>query len=84
MSHQSGNSTALYRKNRGSLLIKRAYQRKYNTKPEEVARRVELQRINRQKGTDGNGDGKDVSHKKGGGTFMEKASKNRARNRKKA
>jgi len=84
MAHQSGKSTAHYRKNRGSLLIKRAYQRKYNRKSDEVARRVELQRINRQKGTDGNGDGKDVSHKKGGGTFMEKASKNRARNRKKA
>ena len=84
MAHQSGKSTAHYRSNRKSLLIKRAYQRKYNKKPKEVARRVELQRINRRQGTDGNGDGKDVSHKKEGGTFMEKASKNRARNRKKA
>ena len=45
------------------------------TKKKEVKRRVELKRINRQKGTYGNGDGKDVSHKKDGTVFMEKASK---------
>ncbi len=84
MAHQSGKSTAHYAANRRSLNIKRAYQRKYNKKPKEVKRRVDLKRINRLKGTYGNGDGKDVSHKKGGGTFMEKASKNRARNRSKA
>ena len=84
MAHQSGSSTAHYAGNRRSLNIKRAYQRKYNKKPKEVKRRVDLKRINRLKGTYGNGDGKDVSHKKGGGTFMEKASKNRARNRSKA
>ena len=84
MAHQSGSSTAHYAGNRKSLNIKRAYQRKYNKKPKEVKRRVDLKRINRLKGTYGNGDGKDVSHKKGGGTFMEKASKNRARNRSKA
>ncbi len=84
MAHQSGKSTTHYAANRRSLNIKRAYQRKYNKKPKEVKRRVDLKRINRLKGTYGNGDGKDVSHKKGGGTFMEKASKNRARNRSKA
>ena len=84
MAHQSGSSTAHYAGNRRSLNIKRAYQRKYNKKPKEVKRRVDLKRINRLKGTYGNGDGKDVSHKKGGGTFMEKASENRARNRSKA
>ena len=81
MAQQSGSSTAHYAGNRRSLLVKRAYQRKYNKKKKEVKRRVELKRINRQKGTYGNGDGKDVSHKKNGKTFMEKASKNRARNR---
>ena len=78
---QSGSSTAHYAGNRRSLLVKRAYQRKYNKKKKEVKRRVALKRINRQKGTYGNGDGKDVSHKKDGTVFMEKASKNRARNR---
>jgi len=84
MAHQSGKSTAHYAGNRRSLNIKRAYQRKYNKKPKEVKRRVDLKRINKQKGTYGNGDGKDVSHKKDGTVFMEKASKNRARNRSKA
>jgi len=41
----------------------------------------ELNRENRKRGTYGNGDGKDVSHKKDGSTVLEKASKNRARNR---
>ena len=84
MAHQSGKSTAHYKGNRNSLLLKRRYQSDYNKQKKEVKRRVELKRINRLKNTDGNGDGYDVSHKKGGGTFMEKASKNRARNRSKA
>ena len=78
------SSTNYYKSNRAALLVKRAYQRKYNKKPKEVKRRVALKRINRQKGTYGNGDGKDVSHRKDGTTFMEKASKNRARNRSRA
>ena len=65
-------------------MLKRAYQRRYNRKPEEIRRRTELKRINRRKGTDGNGDGLDVSHRKDGSIFMEKASKNRARNRSRA
>ena len=46
-----------------------------------MKKRVELNRINRRKGTYGNGDGLDESHCQGGGTQKEKASKNRARNR---
>ena len=78
------SSTEYYKSNREALMVKRAYQRQYNKKPSEVKRRVALKRINRQKGTYGNGDGKDVSHKKNGKTFMETASKNRARNRSRA
>mgnify|MGYP001182971487 CR=1 FL=1 len=78
------SSTNYYKSNRKALLVKRAYQRKYNKKPSEVKRRVALKRINRKKGTYGNGDGKDVSHKKNGRTFLEIASKNRARNRSRA
>jgi hypothetical protein len=47
----------------------------------QIKKRVELNRENRKRGTYGNGDGKDVSHKKDGSTVLEKASKNRARNR---
>lgn len=74
-------STNYYRKNRSALMVKRAYQAKYNKKPSEVKRRTELNQENRRRGTYGNGDKKDVSHKKGGGTTLEAQSKNRARNR---
>ena len=74
-------STNYYRKNRSALMVKRAYQKEYNKKPSQVKKRVELNRENRRRGTYGNGDGKDVSHKKGGGTTLEAQSKNRARNR---
>ncbi len=80
----SGKSSKYYANNREALMVKRRYQRKYNKKPSEVKRRVALKRINRKKGTYGNGDGKDVSHKKNGRTFLEIASKNRARNRSRA
>ena len=54
-------------------------QKKYNATPKQIAKRVELNRINREKGTYGNKDGKDVSHKSDGSTIMESQSKNRAR-----
>jgi hypothetical protein len=53
----------------------------YNRQSLQIEKRVELNRENRKRGTYGNGDGKDVSHKKDGSTFLEKASTNRARNR---
>ena len=74
-------STDYYKSNKDALKVKRAYQKKYNKKPSEVARRVALNKENRKRGTYGNGDGKDVSHTKGGGTVLEPQSKNRARNR---
>lgn len=55
-------------------------QAKYNRKPSQVKRRTALNKANRQKGTYGNGDGKDVSHKRSGKTVLEKASTNRRRN----
>jgi hypothetical protein len=45
----------------------------------QIKKRAALNKENRKRGTYGNGDGKDVSHKKNGKTFLEKASKNRAR-----
>jgi hypothetical protein len=53
----------------------------YNRQSLQINKRVELNRENRKRGTYGNGDGKDVSHKKDGSTVLEKASTNRARNR---
>lgn len=75
---KNGKSSAdYYKANKESLEKKRAYQREYNKKPDQVKKRVELASANRKAGTYGNGDGKDVSHKPGGRTVMEKASKNR-------
>ena len=63
-------------------------QAKYNRKPAQKKRRAALNKENRRRGTYGNGDGKDLSHKKalakGGsnkdGYYVECSSKNRARN----
>lgn len=57
------------------------YQAKYNKRPSEVKKRVELTRIARKKGVYGNGDGLDISHRSDGSTTMERSSTNRARNR---
>ncbi len=57
----------------------KSYQKKYDGSKLQIAKRSALNKENRSRGTYGNGDGKDVSHKKNGKTFLEKASKNRAR-----
>ena len=58
----------------------RRARRKYNAKPGPKKRRALLNKINRRKGTYGNGDGLDNSHTSRGKTVKEKASKNRRRN----
>lgn len=80
----AGRTTRYYRKNREALKVKKKYQKKYDATKKAKKKRVELTRINRKmkrKGTGKKGDGMDVSHKKNGKTVLEKASKNRARNR---
>ena len=57
----------------------KSYQKKYDASPMQIKKRAALNKENRKRGTYGNGDGKDVSHRKNGKTFLEKASKNRAR-----
>ena len=57
----------------------KSYQKKYDSSKLQIAKRSALNKENRRRGTYGNGDGKDVSHKKNGKTFLEKDSKNRAR-----
>lgn len=75
---KAGKSSAEYYKDsKESLEKKRAYQREYNKKPEQVEKRKELVKLNREKGTYGNGDGKDVAHTKNGKTRLQDASKNR-------
>ena len=57
----------------------KSYQKQYDASKLQIKKRAALNKENRKRGTYGNGDGKDVSHKKNGKTFLEKASKNRAR-----
>jgi hypothetical protein len=57
----------------------KSYQKKYDASKLQIKKRTALNKENRKRGTYGNGDGKDVSHRKNGKTFLEAASKNRAR-----
>jgi hypothetical protein len=51
--------------------------KKFHSSPKAKNKRVKLNKINRDKGTYGNGDGKDVSHMSDGSVVLEKPSKNR-------
>ena len=80
----ASKSTEYYKSHASALKIKQDYQRDYNKKPAQKKKRAALNAENRKRGTYGNGDKLDVSHKQGGGTELEGQSKNRARNRGKA
>ena len=56
--------------------------KKFQSSPERIKYRAELVKYNREKGTYGNGDGKDASHKNGKIVGFEKESKNRGRKEK--
>jgi hypothetical protein len=59
---------------------KRDYQKKYNQTDSAKKHRSELNKENRNRGTYGNGDGKDISHSSDGKSVkQESQSKNRAR-----
>ncbi len=77
----ASKSTNYYRNNADALKIKQEYQREYNKRPDQIIKRKKLNAENRKRGTYGNGDQLDVSHKQSGGTTLEGQSKNRARNR---
>jgi hypothetical protein len=65
-----------YDKHPNAKAKKDAYRKKYNKKPEQIKKRTELNKINRDRGTYGNFDGLDASHTKNG-IVMKKASVNR-------
>lgn len=51
-----------YKENPEANAKKLAYQKEYNKKPEQRKKRAELVKVNRDRGTYGNGDGKDYDH----------------------
>ena len=73
-----GKSADYYKKNPEAAKKKAAYDKKYHSTPERKKYRAKLAQDRRDRGIMGKG-GKDVSHKKGGGTTLESKSKNRAR-----
>jgi hypothetical protein len=77
-------STKYYNANPKAKAKKNAYQKKFNSSSLQISKRTALNKDNRRRGTYGNGDKLDVSHKKKGGTKLEAQAKNRARNRGKA
>ena len=82
--YMASTSTRYYRSHAKARAKKNAYQKKFNRSKLQIRNRTSLNKENRRRGTYGNGDKLDVSHKKGGGTKLEAQSKNRARNRGKA
>ena len=60
-----------------------SYDKEYQSTEEKKRYRVSLNKANREAGTYGNKDGKDMSHTKSGKLVKEPQSKNRARNRSK-
>lgn len=59
---------------------KKKYDTEYHKSEERKEYRAKLNKVNRKKGTYGNGDGKDESHDSKGKTKKESQSTNRARN----
>jgi hypothetical protein len=73
-------SAVYFQKNADARKKKNAYNTAYHATPERKKYRVKLNKANRQAGTYGNGDGKDMSHTKSGKLVKESQSTNRARN----
>jgi hypothetical protein len=71
-----GKTATYYKENPEARKKRNEYQKQYNKSDKQVAKRVELNRENRRRGTYGNGDGMDLSHTKRG-FVMKRASENR-------
>ena len=72
-------SAKYFRDNPEARKKKNEYNTKYHSTPERVKYRVKLNKANRDAGTYGNGDAKDMSHTKSGKLVKENESANRAR-----
>tara|TARA_R100001244_G_scaffold132307_1_gene108016 strand:- start:1057 stop:1335 length:279 start_codon:yes stop_codon:yes gene_type:complete len=74
-------SAKYYAANPEARKKKQAYDKSYHSTDERKKYRAGLNSANKKAKTYGNKDGKDMSHKRGGGLVKEAQSKNRARNR---
>jgi len=66
-----------YSKNADARKKKLKYDKEFQKRPEQVKKRVETNKANREAGTYGNGDGKDAYHKNGKIAGFKDQSKNR-------
>jgi hypothetical protein len=73
----AGRTSEYYKTHPEARAKRLAYQAKYNKRPEQLEKRIELNKVNRDRGQYGDGDGKDMSHKRNGRIVEESASKNR-------
>jgi hypothetical protein len=73
-------SAKYYAANPDSRKKKDEYNKEYHSTDKRKSYRTGLNRANRNAGTYGNGDGKDMSHTKSGRLVQESQSPNRARN----
>lgn len=72
-----GKSTEYYRNNPKARKVKAKKDAEINRRPEQVAKRVALNKYNREKGTYGNNDRKDAIHKGNKIVGFQDQSKNR-------
>jgi hypothetical protein len=75
----TSRSKAYYDSHPNAKKKKLEYDKKYQKRPGQSKYRSELNKYNRERGTYGNGDGKDATHKGGKIVGFEGQSKNRAR-----
>jgi hypothetical protein len=81
---EKSRSAKFYASNPKARAKKKKYDTEYHATPERKKYRASLNKKNREAGTYGNRDGKDVSHTKSGSTMKEPQSQNRSRNGMKA
>lgn len=74
----TSKSAKYYQENPEARKKKLAYDKKYGSTESRKEYRAELQKINRDKGTHANHDGKDAAHQSKTKTKMQAQSKNRA------
>lgn len=74
----TSRSAKYYQSNPEARTKKEAYDKEYHSTAERKKYRAELNQENRERGTYGNGDKKDVAHKSRTRTRMQSQSKNRA------
>jgi hypothetical protein len=73
----AGRTSQYYKTHPEARAKRLEYQAEYNKRADQLKKRIELNKINRDRGQYGDGDGKDMSHKRNGRIVEESASKNR-------